>query len=649
MATTQSQERKLFPFHTFASSSSIVVFRGLFQNNIRRLLQEYGEIEDHGTGMLTWSIYLVVGPDKLVLPLYIVEENVEHSHHPFCNHCESIGWGHHFVSKRRYHMIIPAVDELKNSFQFQFHFLHLGNHLLHALIHCNGFGHLLSINRIQCGSTFLGETDFMNLWDRICTVLRIRKISVSDNLKRGTIELRLLQNAAQGRSWFETWGYKFSNGSFDVTEDDYNMAVHILTTLDLDKITYDFRNSKLGLRLVKIIQNYRGLSKIQLITIGDLLQFMLGLDSIDRKNKKKSTDSAVSLESFVSSLANIDCRWSEKRLEYVMKVISNQLKSKRGNENVEYVMSRKELRDAARQYIGDTGLIDFLLKSINCVRLGDHVIRRTINPSTKLVEFSIKESSEFVFSQLVHDSRWPKKRLEYATEVIMNILKEKKSMQRQELRDAARVYVGDTGLIDYVLKSIDGFVFDHQIVSRSRNSSTKMIEFAIIDHNSSSLLPGMEIYNDVLFIYENVLMDYPESESDSVVSLASRVVLYSKNFVKEEWEVVEENDNDESLMTLTCRVLPSFDELETELKRPLPPGELVRVPAEITIGELKVVAQDVFRDTYCLMDKFEVKQIGGLKGMEDDTVLSCAVEPGAHVWVRGCGLDLCTPLRYQSG
>ncbi|GJR75687.1 PHD finger protein-like protein [Tanacetum coccineum] len=96
-------------------------------------------------------------------------------------------------------------------------------------------------------------------------------------------------------------------------------------------------------------------------------------------------------------------------------------------------------------------------------------------------------------------------------------------------------------------------------------------------------------------------------------------------------------------------VVVAFDELETELTRPLPPGEVVMVTPWMAIGQLREKTHSALRDTYCLMDRFVVSQIGGLKGMQDNVLLSYAVLAGEQVWVRGFGLDLDTVLRYEGG
>jgi hypothetical protein len=48
------------------------------------------------------------------------------------------------------------------------------SYLLHGVIHCNGYGHLVCLNGIEGGSKFLSGREIMELWDRICTNLRAR-------------------------------------------------------------------------------------------------------------------------------------------------------------------------------------------------------------------------------------------------------------------------------------------------------------------------------------------------------------------------------------------------------------------------------------------------------------------------------------------
>ncbi|KAJ0076466.1 hypothetical protein Patl1_34654 [Pistacia atlantica] len=70
------------------------------------------------------------------------------------------------------------------------------------------------------------------------------------------------------------------------------------------------------------------------------------------------------------------------RLESVVEVIVNVLLEKTTKKVGRGGMSQMEVREAARKQIGDTGLLDYVLKSMNNVIVGDHIVRRVVNPST---------------------------------------------------------------------------------------------------------------------------------------------------------------------------------------------------------------------------------------------------------------------------
>ncbi|KAJ8636251.1 hypothetical protein MRB53_010518 [Persea americana] len=46
-------------------------------------------------------------------------------------------------------------------------------HLLHGVVHVNGYGHLLKINGREGGSKFLSGCHIMDFWDRLCKMLRV--------------------------------------------------------------------------------------------------------------------------------------------------------------------------------------------------------------------------------------------------------------------------------------------------------------------------------------------------------------------------------------------------------------------------------------------------------------------------------------------
>lgn len=415
-----------------------------------------------------------------------------------------------------------------------------------------------------------------------------------DLSKKKSMDLRLLHGVAYGHSWFGRWGYKFCHGSFGVTEHQYDKAIEILSSLNLDTILYDFVNTGVDNRIKQIIRSYRDVSETQLINLRDLFRFMLALKArapVQRKSlmaiasasskpsikpirqrKSPLMDKPLKFRKFSPLAANMESRWPARRLEYAAEVIVEALKEKKAsNKGGRGGMSRQDVRDAARLHIGDTGLLDFVLKSLNNFMVGNHVVRRAVNPSTRILEYTLHE-------------------------VVNGVVTEPET------------HAEPSPAYDYPPASA----------------------------------PGSDVYSDVMFLYETFLRGYPESE---LVGLASRFVLDCKHFVKE-WPFQDEQDE---MLRFICQVIPCSNELESELTRPIPPGELVVVPPYTTVGELKVVAECAMRDTYCMMEEFVVREVEGVEGMEDEEVLFGAVESGAHVWVRGSGMEMVTELRYEGG
>ncbi|KAL3719620.1 hypothetical protein ACJRO7_004575 [Eucalyptus globulus] len=317
----------------------------------------------------------------VVIPPYTVQETMTPSSPSFCDHCRSAGWGNHYMSGRRYHLIIPKdgcwsrpLEECD---------LDEPNHLLHGLIHVNGFGHLICINGIEGGSKFLCGREIMDLWDRICNNLLVRKVTVEDVSRKRSMDLRLLYGVAYGHTWFGRWSYRFLRGSFGVKEHHYHQAMEFLGSLELVKVLEDFSGTEHFKEIKHIICHYKGMSKTDSVTIKDLLKYMMTVKSHSTResnpaivagpltslkwklstraslqNKHLSQMKPIKFRKFTSAVAEMDSRWPARRMEQAAEVIVNAL---------------LEARDAARLHVGDTGLFDNVLKILNNVIVGDHV------------------------------------------------------------------------------------------------------------------------------------------------------------------------------------------------------------------------------------------------------------------------------------
>ncbi|PNX95928.1 PHD finger protein male meiocyte death 1-like [Trifolium pratense] len=610
---------KIFRLQSFADPGCPIAPSGSFRENVRLFLQEAGELEDYTVmGNPLWCTFLNHEKSNLMVPFYTLEEQVYNSSHPFCDHCRCVGWSGHFVSKRRYHFIIPMDNEWHKPLNEEA--LDNQNHLLHGVIHCNGYGHLICLNGIEGGSKFLSGREIMELWDRICTNLRARQIAVEDASRKRSMDLRLLHGVAYGHSWFGRWGYKFCRGSFGVTEENYYEAIETLGSLVLDDIVRDLSKTKYHKDIKQMIRFYRDMSETRIVTIRELLRFMLTVKSRHTVSKitvtysssdaasaadsppcstsacmsRNSTKHALSSRSnsmnkeksarykkFSTAVATMDSRWPTRRLEFAAQVIVDALKEDKAMKPGSSGMTRQDVRDAARVHIGDTGLLDYVLKSLNNVIVENYVVRRMVNPSSRILEYTIHELG-----------------------------KEFKAPE-----------------VEY---SVMTLVDNPQVESSTPSSSSSL-----------SLVPGNDVYSDVVYLYKNVLLGYPDSEP---VELAVQTILHCRHFVKE-WKL---RDEMEQVLTFICRLKPNFIENKSDFKGPSC-GEIVTVPLHATVKDLKQAAEAALRDTYCIAERLIVTDIKELMDADDEEVIFGQIESGVKLCVRGIGIDLYTPLKYQGG
>lgn len=196
--------------------------------------------------------------------------------------------------------------------------------------------------------------------------------------KKG-MELRLLHAMAYGKPWFGQWGYKFGRGSFGVSESMYQSAIEALQNIPLGIFAHHVGNETN--EILTILSRYQMLSGHFLVTLGEMFHFMLELKS--KLPKESNTESSQP-----GMLVDTSCRWSPKRVEMAVRVIIEALK------RAEFRwISRQEVRDAARVYIGDTGLLDFVLKSLGNHIVGKYLVRRCLNPVTKVLEYCLEDIS----------------------------------------------------------------------------------------------------------------------------------------------------------------------------------------------------------------------------------------------------------------
>ncbi|KAI5081126.1 hypothetical protein GOP47_0004309 [Adiantum capillus-veneris] len=666
------RNERAFSFHTFGDPGCPSDYDGPFRDNVRAFLQNTAERELYDVeGRPAWSIVLQVDDSHTTqITLVVVEEDIQNSRHPHCDHCRCIGWSHHLVSNRRYHFIIPAPeigdrplgvvagaasgkvcpnchDPIAlsaytcltcNVEAVQGSILDLQSHLLHGVLHCNGFGHLLCVNGREKGSRLASGREIVDLWDRLCAMLRARKVSVEDLAKKRTLEFRLLHCVAYGDSWFGRWGYKFGHGSFGITQQMYAKAIEAIRGMPLNVMVQHFEG--VDQDVISVVSMYQRISGQALQTVGDLVRFMMELKarlplhpttntsfpriSFSRDHDRKGANSNGSGSgNNNSSGSEMPCRWSVKRLELATQVIVEALK------NCEKKwMPRQDVRDAARVYIGDTGLLDFVLKSLGNRVVGGHVVRRAVNPITKVLEYSLEDVN-------------------------------------------------------------GGAIPSHGVGNRGDSKGD-------LDSSTVCEVGRAEVLRDIAYIYRHVLECYKPARRGlknvlTAIPTAARIILDTKQMMKDyrgeltrkcantEWGM-----DDDEMLRVMCTVEVKEEDIQLMLhqaddgllddvldvllssgssastassvgsgtnssKRSPPPAELIVLPPHASVSELKREAERAFRDTYFIMREFKLEGVPSLEGVDDDDLLFGNIESGSHIVVQGSGVDVGSDLRYEGG
>ncbi|WOL06617.1 PHD finger protein PERSISTENT TAPETAL CELL 1 [Canna indica] len=378
-----------FRFDSFCEPGNPTHFDGSFQENIKTLLM-FAHSEALGQGRLNWFQLELRQHPLTTVRLFVVEEDVETSTHRQCRCCLSAGWGHHIICSKRFHFVLPignTFSEVQNiGLQVKAKSANTNLFMMHGFMHSNGFGHLLHINGYEGGSHLLSGHQILDLWDRICTALQVRKISLVDTSTKSNMELRLIHGVAYGEPWFGRWGYKFGSGSFGVTQHMYQQSLEALQALPLHLLAPHF--ACFGQEIPIIVAKYQSLCNHMLITLGSLFRFMVELKMHLPPDTIFCSYRTTAVSDYRGIIREENCRWSTKRVEMAAQVIVEKLK----NSEFRWV-PRQEIRDAARAYIGDTGLLDYVLKTLGNHIVGNYIVRRAVNPITKVLEYCLEDIS----------------------------------------------------------------------------------------------------------------------------------------------------------------------------------------------------------------------------------------------------------------
>ncbi|KAL6868327.1 hypothetical protein ACP4OV_015172 [Aristida adscensionis] len=325
------------------------------------------------------------GGGRAVLEMEVVEEDVARAAaaRVYCEHCTVAGWSRHPVCGKRYHFIIrneygmhdrktcrhcghmvqlfeTGCPACKHGLSYDdaedWDYMQLDNprHLLHGIVHENGFGHLVRVNGREGGSDLLTGYQLMDFWDRLCTYLRVRKISLMDVSKKYGTDYRILHAVATGSSWYSQWGFKLSKGSFGITPEEYCKAIDSLSSTPLSHFFPHSRSPRN--KLQDIITFYQSLSKRPLTTVRELFLYVLGLAS----SNSSPICSGSSLRRKERSYAFVQQTWPD---EEIKKATDIALKVLHAVDRTRWV-SMRTLKAAISHSVGSPQLVDYCLKTL---------------------------------------------------------------------------------------------------------------------------------------------------------------------------------------------------------------------------------------------------------------------------------------------
>ncbi|KAL2982732.1 hypothetical protein AAZX31_12G003300 [Glycine max] len=482
------------------------------------------------------------------------------------------GWSGHPVCRKRYHFIIRAASDAVEAYQRPRPCSRCGNllqlsetrcrscnfaitvddledwvylqiedntHLLHGVVHANGYGHLLTLNGREGGSKLLSGFDIMNFWDRLCAAISVRKVSVMDLSKKFGLEYRLLHAITNGHSWYGNWGYQFGTGSYALTQNAYKNAVNTLSSMLLSSFSFHGRGPRS--RLECVISLYQSLAETELLTIKDLFSFLLTLILECRKPVAMRTSKQTS---------NLLCAWTGNDVEDVQHA-----------------------------------LIKVLLASGVCT-----------------------------------EAKW---------------------VTRRTLKGAVCRGVSSPELLDYCLKHLPGKLAANGMIVCSRcNPISSAIEFRLEPwcnglSTNSGYPTDAQLISDLTFLFDSIIhpdkmVCYRPKNMRKRVADSARKLLDCKQFMKD-YKPYEMAVELPSVIRLLCHV-----ELSDQPKDdPSPPPELIVLPLNATVADLKSEATSAFQEVYAMYKRFQAEELLGYGSISDSLTIKFLLGTSGSIQIQG--------------
>ncbi|KAJ0972148.1 hypothetical protein J5N97_020107 [Dioscorea zingiberensis] len=410
----RAKRRVTAGLHDFLAGEPL---EGPFRECVRAFLSRHGLPSPPAPAAQHLSVWRVASRVGDSVELGVVEEDVATSRSVYCDQCRVVGWSSHPVCGKRYHFIIrndsnnPAFDsqhscircgalissscwrcsschyEMTSDDLEDQAYLQLENttHLLHGVVHANGYGHLLRVNGREGGSKFLKGSDIMSFWDNLCKVLHVRKVTVIDVSKKHGMDYRLLHAVTAGRPWYGDWGYQFGAGSYALDANAYQQAVDTISNVPLSCLFSLARTPRT--RLQDVISFYRSLSDRHLVTVRDLFCCLTGLMN-EVQSKVPGFHENKKIEEVSSGLLSV---WTKDDIAHAEAAMIRVLQAVNGSKWVSW----RALRGSTFRSVGSLELLDYCLKGLagKSTNDGKFVVRQC-NAEMSTIEFRLEANPE---------------------------------------------------------------------------------------------------------------------------------------------------------------------------------------------------------------------------------------------------------------
>ncbi|XP_024961858.1 PHD finger protein At1g33420 [Cynara cardunculus var. scolymus] len=410
-------------FLTFPSGEYTAT--GPFRTSVREFLLRHALLPPPSSllpHLLTWQILFRVGEQRsnvngdASVCLDVVEEDVTRSRSVYCDQCRVVGWSGNPVCGKRYHFIIKGdgasiggynkscagcgaslhlsdsrckscnhVMTTKDIEDWMYNQLDDTNHLLHGVVHVNGYGHILRVNGREGGSQVLSGSHIMDFWDRLCKALGVRQVSVMDVSKKYGLEFRLLHSVVKGHPWYGDWGYEFGSGSYAITHEAYNDAIETLANVPLSTLLSQGRKPRTHLQ--DLIAFYQILSEVELVTIRELFRYLTTL--LHDANKNRTMVDFRTPKKVRLSESRVLCVWNTSDIVRVEEAMVRVLRAVSGSSWVCW----RSLRGAVCR-VGEPELLDYCLKELKGKQAADGmVVNARANPDSGALEYRLEPGS----------------------------------------------------------------------------------------------------------------------------------------------------------------------------------------------------------------------------------------------------------------